>query len=254
MDEKLNAILQRIDSRHLAKLWSFYRDYFKNDEECLQFVLDSIRQEPVYNQQDKIDKYLEHFSDDNYSDPDDRFFIPRRMMNCVQRMVSAARDMEQIRQGMDIFKIVFLVTCVETLQKLSGHDGKKKDMLFDFFLTYTSENDKSFIRAHFAHGTWGLYDDEDSFEQFVGVLNEYRNCAAHEGEYWDYCFNNDSEQKPVSIFVKIDLERYSSKNKKVIVFETTLSYRRFEAIFIRTCIEFIRRYVAGQEEKQNADA
>ncbi len=254
MDEKLNAILQRIDSRHLAKLWSFYRDYFKNDEECLQFVLDSIRQEPVYNQQDKIDKYLEHFSDDNYSDPDDRFFIPRRMMNCVQRMVSAARDMEQIRRGMDIFKIVFLVTCVETLQKLSGHDGKKKNMLFDFFLTYTSENDKNYIRAHFAHGTWGLYDDEDSFEQFVGVLNEYRNCAAHEGEYWDYCFNNDSEQTPVSIFVKIDLEKYSSKNKKVIVFETTLSYWKFEAIFIRTCIEFIRRYVASQEEKQNADA
>lgn len=253
MDEKLNAILQRIDSRHLAKLWGFYRDYFKNDEECLCFIFDSIHREPIHNPQETLAKSYRSFSDDD-SDQDDRLLVPRRMMNCVQRMVSAARDMEQIRQGMDIFKIVFLVTCVETLQKLSGHDGKKKDMLFDFFLTYTSENDKSFIRAHFAHGTWGLYDDEDSFEQFVGVLNEYRNCAAHEGEYWDYCFNNDSEQKPVSIFVKIDLERYSSKNKKVIVFETTLSYRRFEAIFIRTCIEFIRRYVAGQEEKQNADA
>lgn len=120
MDEKLNAILQRIDSRHLAKLWSFYRDYFKNDEECLQFVLDSIRQEPVYNQQDKIDKYLEHFSDDNYSDPDDRFFIPRRMMNCVQRMVSAARDMEQIRRGMDIFKIVFFGNLRRNASKAEG--------------------------------------------------------------------------------------------------------------------------------------
>ena len=28
-----------------------------------------------------------------------------------------ARDMEQIRRGKDVFKIVYLVTCVETLQK-----------------------------------------------------------------------------------------------------------------------------------------
>ena len=64
----------------------------------------------------------------------DRLLIPRRMLNCVERLVSAAKDMEQIRRGKDIFKIVYLVTCVETLQKLKGrNDLDKKEMLFDFF-------------------------------------------------------------------------------------------------------------------------
>ena len=164
------------------------------------------------------------------------------MLNCVERMVSAARDMEQIRRGKDVFKIVFIVTCVEILQKLAGKTGQKKDMLFDFFKGYTSEKDKKYIRSHFAHGSQGLYD-EDSFEQFVGVINEYRNCAAHEGEYWGYCFNNIYKRKPLSIMVKIDLDNYSMKNKKDHVFETTLSYRAFEAIFVRTCISYINSYV-----------
>lgn len=48
----------------------------------------------------------------------DSDFIPRRMLNAVERLVTAARDMEQIRRGKDVFKIVYLVTCIETLQLL----------------------------------------------------------------------------------------------------------------------------------------
>lgn len=252
MEEKLKYILKRLDSRHLSALWSFYRDYFKNDISCLNFIYDAIRLEPVYTTEEAIEKSLEYFNEDDYTDPDDKFFIPRRMLNCVERMVSAARDMEQIRRGKDVFKVVFIVTCVETLQKLAGKTGQKKDMLFDFFKGYTSEKDKKYIRSHFAHGSQGLYD-EDSFEQFVGVINEYRNCAAHEGEYWDYCFNNIYKRKPLSIMIKIDLDNYSMKNKKNHVFETTLSYRAFEDIFVRTCIKFIENYVSRQEDTNHAD-
>ena len=42
---------------------------------------------------------------------------------------------------------------------------------------------------------------------------------------------------------KIDLDNYTMKNKKDHVFETTLSYPKFEEIFVRTCITFIKRYV-----------
>lgn len=219
MEEKLKYILKRLDSRHLSALWRFYRDYFKNDISCLNFIYDAIRLEPVYTTEEAIEKSLEYFNEDDYTDPDDKFFIPRRMLNCVERMVSAARDMEQIRRGKDVFKIVFIVTCIETLQKLSGRDDSKKEMLFDFFETHTSEEDKHFIAKRFAH------DDEehvlskkheDSFKQFVGVINEYRNCAAHEGDYWNYCFNNNfnKDEYPVLLILKLDIENYSGNKSK----------------------------------------
>ena len=42
MADKLEHILQRIDSRHLSKLWTFYRDYFKCDESCLDFIFCAV--------------------------------------------------------------------------------------------------------------------------------------------------------------------------------------------------------------------
>ena len=180
------------------------------------------------------------------------------MLNCVERMVSAARDMEQIRRGKDVFKIVFLITCVETLQRLSGKDERKKEMLLDFFETYTSIDDKNYIKKRFAHDDEERIDSkkqEDSFRQFIGVINEYRNCAAHEGDYWDYCFNNNlnKDEYPLLLIVKIDLVKYSRKNKKEHCFRTQISYHDFEDIFVRTCIAFIAQYVASQEDTSHAD-
>lgn len=255
MEDKLAHILQRIDSRCLSILWSFYRDYFPDDVSCLKFIYDCIEKEPTPNGK----SYTENkerpgvFVSQNGEEIYDEAFIPQRMLNCVERMVSAARDMEQIRCGKDVFKIVFLVTCVETLQKLSGKDEPKKDMLFDFFETFTSKDDKKYIANRFAHDDEEQIDSnnqENSFQQFVGVINEYRNCAAHEGDYWNYCFNNnsDKDEYPVLLVVKIDLEKYSRKNKKEHCFRTQISYHEFEDIFVRTCIAYITRYVASQNE------
>lgn len=178
----------------------------------------------------------------------DSNFIPRRMLNAVERLVSAARDMEQIRKGKDMFKIVFLVTCVETLQKLSGSTSSKKDMLFDFFENYTSEADKLFIAEHFSHDDEEMVPQkEDSFKQFIGALNEFRNCATHEGEYWDFCFNNNHNGSPMLLVLYIDLENFSRKNKKEHCFRTTINYNDFESVFIRSCINFISKYVAASK-------
>lgn len=93
MDEKLTTVLQRVDSRLLSKLWLFFRNYFDSDESCLNFIFRAVRQEPVYSQKELEKRFEEALDNDNFVDPDDHLFIPLRMLNCTERMVSAARDM-----------------------------------------------------------------------------------------------------------------------------------------------------------------
>lgn len=245
VDEKLGIVLQRLDSRCLSKLWLFYRDFFHNDGDCLNFIFSAVQKEPAYNEKELTEKMLE--TAENDADFNNQLFIPRRMLNCVERMVSAARDMEQIRKGKDIFKIIFLVTCVETLQKLSGNAGKKKDLLFDFFTGYTSALDKEYICNHFFCEEERVSPVTLSFWRFISVINEYRNCATHESEYWDMCFNNgNAENKtPLIISACAQLDQNSMKTKNC--YQTTLSYHGFENVFIRTCITFIRNYIAKRE-------
>lgn len=245
MDEKLSAILQRMGSKQLSKLWLFYRDYFQNDEGCLNFLFSAVKKEPVYSDEERKELFFKAYETKGYVDPNDSLFIPHRMLNCVERMVSAARDMEQIRQGKDVFKVVLLVSCVETLQKLSGKEGHKKDLLLDFFENNTSVKDKNYIRKHFAHGSQGIYPNEDSFWQFVSVLSAYRNAAAHEGSYEKDCFKNYSGKKPLAVRVKTTLTKESPNAEHI--FETTLSYQKFEEIFVRSCISFIKNYISNQE-------
>lgn len=256
MNEKLDFVLQRLDGELLSKLWLFYRKSFKSDKECLDFIFSAVQQEPPYSEIDLTERFAEAFDDMDSFEQKDQVFIPRRMLNCVERMVSAARDMEQIRKGKDAFKIVLLVSCVETLQMLKDKKGKKKSskgkILYDFFVTNTSEKDKEYIRKHFARGMQGVYPDEDSFLQFVHVLNEYRNAAAHEGEYWEGIFNNYKDCEALSVIVKVQLDGDASKTQHI--FETTISYCDFDEIFVRTCISFIKSYVASQQKNVSTDA
>lgn len=244
MNQKLDAILYRLDSRQLSKLWLFYRSYFKNDESCLDFIYNAIKQIPVYSESEQEKQFLKCLEDENYTDADDKYYVPLHMLNCIESLVSAARDMDMIRQGEDIFKIVYIVTCVETLQKLRQKNDSKKRLLFDFFGTYTSSKDKAYIRKHFAHGRLGLYPNEDGFRQFVSVLNEYRNDAAHEGKFSKTCFKNHAGRKPFIITTKAELKEGDAKVEHI--FETSISYRKFEEIFVRTCISFVQNYIASQ--------
>lgn len=253
--DRITKITNCISSQRLATLWLFYRDVFTTDEECLQFLCDTLRGETDVT---KIKNIITEdceilYVDEKGKEIQDTVFIPRRMLNAVERMVTAARDMEIIRCGKDVFKVVYLVTCAETLLKLAGKDKNekgrdisKKDMLFSLFEQHTSAEDKKYIADRFAHDDEEIVDErQDSFRQFVGVINEYRNCAAHEGEYWEYCFNNNHDGYPVPLVVKVDLKNFSGKNekKKEHCFTTEISYSEFEKIFVRTCINFISDYV-----------
>lgn len=160
--EQLTMVLRRINSIHLSHLWSFYRPYFRGDIACMTFIYNVFRNENLKENAHSMEELKAN----------DRLLIPRRMLNCVERLVSAAKDMEQIRRGKDIFKIVYLVTCVETLQKLKGrNDLDKKEMLFDFFENYTSACNKQYICKHFSRIGDEINGTEDTFWQFISMLN-----------------------------------------------------------------------------------
>lgn len=234
VDDRLKEILKRTDSIHLAELWMFYRPNFENDEQCLQFFSDIFSQEPIL---DIRNLDLEKVKEDPARE---KLLAPRRMTNAVERMVTAARDMDQIRKGKDIFKLVFLVTCLETLEKLSGSSSGKKEMLFHFFRTYTSEDDKCYIRKEFRYeGEEEREREKDSFEQFLGVLNEYRNSAVHEGQYWERIFK--AQQDDSSLFMP------STGKKKDLCFTNGMTYLEFEAIFVRNSIRFIQEHLKKPE-------
>lgn len=245
----LNTILERIDSRHFASLWLFYRDYFSSDGECLQFMYDALHQEPLLRGRSyRLNDETGMYEATDGAKFHESVLFPRRMLNEVERLVSAARDMEQIRKGKHIFKIVFLITCVETLQGMANVDTSEpqsKSQLLSFFEENTSATDKAFISAHFSHDDDDSASDnsEDSFKQFIAVLNEYRNCATHEGDYWNYCFTGAPDDCPTLLIVNIDLKNYSRTNKREHCFQTSIHYKEFENIFVRTCITFIRNYV-----------
>jgi len=247
MYEQLSCILKKIDGILLSKLWLFYRDYFHDDTSCMQFLYDVLKNEPdesiVIHHLSNPNESASSESDLPFQDSD---FIPRRMINAVERLVNAARDMEQIRSGKDIFKVVFLVTCVETLQNLSGNEGNKYQQLSDFFENYTSDEDKKYIETHFILDEDYDTTQYDGFRYFIGTINEFRNRAAHEGDYWNYCFNNNNDGYSRQVFINIDLKNFSRNNKIDHCFHTTISYKAFEDIFIRTCIRYIKDYTSKQ--------
>lgn len=255
MDKQREYILQRLSKPHFDTLWKFYRRYFFDDSSCLQFIFDAVKNEPpndgsAYNEMAETPGC---YINANGVVIKENVFYPRRMLNAVERFVSVARDMEQIREGKDVFKIVFIISCVETLQNLGNSSlasKSKVQTLLDFFGNYTSDSDKQYIRTHFRHDDDDPFDpEEDSFKQFIGVLNEYRNCAAHEGDYWDYCFNNNSDGSSVPLVLHIDLNNFSKNQKKEHCFITNVSYADFEAIFVRTCISFIKKYISSSQDE-----
>lgn len=124
MTDRLTHILQRTDSRHLSILWLFYRDYYPDDESCLNFLYDAFMTEPIncggiFRELDKTDG---SFINDEGSIVYESNFIPRRMLNAVERLVSAARDMEQIRKGKDI-------ACLEHIQNALENSGVQSNYI-----------------------------------------------------------------------------------------------------------------------------
>ena len=262
MKHSIELLLDKCESRHIAELWMFYRDYFDSDKSCVEFLQSVFNNEP-----NKKEVWT------SKSDFDKNIFIPRRMVNATMRLVLAARDMEQIRSGKDVFKIIYLISCIETLQTLRGRgEWKKWKMIRDFFVEFISDTDKETIKVKFRRSLGDdmykensspvLPDQTISIEEFSNIINKLRNCATHQGEYWDFSFCTPNIQESWLICsINIDIgEDYVSnyesisepekekllhhKGLKLHTYETVLTYRDFESIFVRACIEFIKSYTA----------
>lgn len=258
----LNAIVDRMDSRTLSRLWSFYRNYFQTDDQCLLFFYNGIKNEPLSTEQLYINEMGLSPIDRSNCCPrlDNRVFIPRRMMNTVEQLVITAQEVSMVHNGKDIIKLILLVTCIETLQILKEPCPSKWDMLFSFFWNYTSEEDKSYIIDRFCveyySDSLNDFENSEAIEPYLGFINaiyEYRNTALHEGKFDEICFNNwpDRDECPKLSCLSMNLkgERNQVTNKKTrtakkdYIIHSRLSYSDFESIVVRTSISFIEGYV-----------
>ena len=261
--KRLYKILQQIQSTHLARLWLFYRKHFDSDEDCLQFLYDTILFNPSSTTAlPTLEQRLNQMATSE-CELDETHSIPLQMLNTAQRLVSAAHDIEQIRRGKDVFKVIYLVTCAETLEELSGHKGSKLHLWKDFWINNCLYSDKKLICSKFSMVFLSTElsieqkDTLDSFEIFLYVMNEVRNSAIHDGAYWEHFFNNHGDE-PLLFQLKVNLHRDKGDQKKLHTFLTELSYQEFENIFVRTSIRLIRNYLKQhtnqQEEPSHADA
>ena len=243
----LKFILQRIQSSILAKWWLFYRPYFDSDDACLHFIYSVLKNEP---EQDEI------FKDLSCMEEYDEAFIPRRMLTTIIRMVSSAREMDKIHRGRDVFKIVFLITCVEKLQKLGGRNENKGKLVNDFFYENMTREHQKLILSKFRRSLADCsYDNVGqekpiTIQEFAAILNELRNCATHDEDFWEMCFNNNKDSDVwLQIQVNIDLENFSRKDKVIHIYETTLTYNEFEELFVQTCIQYVFKFINNQNER-----
>ena len=97
--ERIQEILQQIESRHLAKLWYFYRKHFPDDEDCLQFLYDAILFNPSPESPLLTSDERWTLMENGQGENNESHSIPLKMLNTVERLVSAAHDMDQIRRG-----------------------------------------------------------------------------------------------------------------------------------------------------------
>lgn len=199
--------------------------------------------------------------------------IPRRMLNSIERLVTLADDTEIIRPGKHPLKIFYFVVCIETLYSLSGSSLSKLGMVKDFFNSYILEQDKELILKGFRRDlsdnrfnvhrlpeeTFVEYEarlngptvdrtfnTQVTMEIFASVINELRNCFAHEGDYWQFHFAESDHTVMNSLLVAENREEFLQMKNGADpahfkrVYSVDLSYEQFKGACVRGFINFVR--------------
>lgn len=245
MTEKEEYLRKLLSKEHFNKLLCFYAQFFKGLDCCIDFLYSILQYEPLTHKIEYINDGFFCLDANNIIIEDD-VFIPKRMLNAVQRFVSVARDMEVIRPGKDPFKIIYLITCIESLQSMRSRTLKiqefktKRQMRNDFFLTFTSPDDVDYIIKHFER----CPDDDENFctrnesslQIFVDALGDIRNAAVHNGECWELLFPTEIPGLIISIPSGKEYTKWNC-------YENSITYDMLEQIFVRTCIRFIQQYI-----------
>jgi len=212
-----------------AELKSFYGPYFNTETELETFLFDAL-------------------------DYENGLLARRQMLYQVQRFVSLADDIDQLRPGRDCLRMLFIRICLESLYSLSNNSNNKK-MFFNNFADYFSDAGKQYILGNFR-----LLSFEDEFcghifeasheltlMDFLEILKVARDQVVHEGVYWDKQFfaHDDDSHWLTSIETKENMlvtYNYQRKQKKNVTyhFETTMNYNKFVYYFVEACVNYIQ--------------
>lgn len=202
--------------------------------------------------------------------------VPRRMVNTVERLVTLADDIEQVRKGKDGLKIFFLVVCIESLNVLANPQTatSKVGMVIDFFENHICPEDKEFVlqmvTRSLADQRFNVYkEDFESVEEyeirqtqkvdrsfttsitietFARIINEVRNIFAHQGSYWEFHFSDGkipiinglhlAESREESNLVKKGKQQMEER-----IYDINLTYPDFREICVKGFMNFIRNYM-----------
>lgn len=237
----------------------FYSKYFDTDAEMNAFFEDVFANEGRLN------------------------YAPRRMMNRVRYLVSLAQDIDSISHESDALRIVFFQSCIEGLHKLSKSKALHNHFFLDNIAEADGEYIKKHFAifdiaplkndGELDGDTSEIYNSDMTLLLFAEVLKETRNIVLHEGDFWSVQLFNaredcglissiQSSKKYIKDEIKNSYLQYcdeetrnyfekhdtlikllNSSGDLLYSFDTTLDFQKFTAIFVRTCINFIRNYI-----------
>ncbi|OUS74851.1 hypothetical protein B1748_19915 [Paenibacillus sp. MY03] len=245
MDAYLYFVTAMNDESLFPELMEFYAPFVSDKEELAAFITSALR-----------------LRSNN---------IPRRMLNSVHRLVTLADAMDEVRPGKDSLKIFYFVVCIETLYSLAGAEMLKYKIVIDFFNQFIEADDKRLILERFrrslgderyrfkqlSHETETEYkarinnsdrlSTQITMEIFARIINEIRNCFAHEGNYWNFSFANSDYSMMNSVtvaenHVEFNRKRDRGNEGQRRVYEVDLTYDQFKSACIRAFLQFIRAY------------
>lgn len=180
---------------------------------------------------------------------------PRQMLFQVQRFVTLANEIDEIRPARDDLRMLFINCCLESLQSLSG---MKKTQFYEYFSSVFSDSAKQYILNNFSLSyieiaSIGLEcetKNEFSIDDVLSIIKEMRNMVVHEGNYWSlqiFAYDNDSTWLPhiETNQQLLSKKTFENKEKQVLMyhFKTTLQYEKFIFYFVDACIKFINNYI-----------
>ncbi|WDH95741.1 hypothetical protein PUW24_16190 [Paenibacillus urinalis] len=249
MDTYLQFVTVLNDESLLPELLDFYAPFVKDKGELVAFITSVLR-----------------LRSNN---------VPRRMLNSVHRLLTLADAMDEVRPGKDSLKVFHFVVCIESLYHLRDGDVDNKTLaVIDFFTNYIEEDDRLLIldcfHRNLADEKFNIHkrpgENYEEYQErldtsvdrtfntrvtidiFARVVNEIRNCFAHEGDYWNFHFANGDHTMMNSLTVAESQTEASLKRKRIFsglrrIYSVDLTYEQFKAACVRGYLQFIRSYI-----------
>ena len=109
------------------------------------------------------------------------------MMHQVQRLVSLADDIDQIRPNREALRLFFLIVCAESIAKLHANFGGENQSNFyvrRFFENFVSPADRQVLESSIVNSQFHMLN----LEQVARLLYDVRCDVVHEGNYWSFQF------------------------------------------------------------------